>query len=188
LHRSTKIGRSRTATTWGSSDDARLLDDLTQFIAAALKAGNAAVVAATESHRTRLLPRLQAYGVDVDAAIGQGRYVALDAAETLSAIMVNDLPDPVRFLESFGDIIAAATTAATEKHPRVSVFGECVHLLWAQGNAEAAIQFEKLGNQLAKIYDVDILCGYSLGGGVEIGMEDHIVQQICAEHSAVYSQ
>ena len=54
-------------------------------------------------------------------------------------------------------------------------------------NAEAAVQIEKLGNQLAKIYDVDILCGYSLGG-VEIGMEDHIVQQICAEHSAVYSQ
>ena len=29
----------------------------------------------------------------VDAAIEQGRYIALDAAETLSAIMVNDLPD-----------------------------------------------------------------------------------------------
>jgi hypothetical protein len=47
-------------------------------------------------------------------------------------------------------------------------------------NAEAAIQFEKLGNQLAKIYDVDILCGYSLGS-VEIDIEDHIFQQICAE-------
>jgi len=32
------------------------------------------------------------------------------------------------------------------------------HLLWAQGNAEAAIQVEKLGNQLAKRYAVDILC------------------------------
>ena len=67
------------------------------------------------------------------------------------------------------------------------MFGECVHLLWAQGNAEAAIQFEKLGNQLAKIYDMDILCGYSLGS-VEIEIEDHIFQQICAEHSSVYSQ
>jgi hypothetical protein len=62
-----------------------------------------------------------------------------------------------------------------------------VHLLWTQGNVEAAIQFEKLGNQLAKTYDVDILCGYSLGN-VAVGMQDHIFQQICAEHSAVYSR
>jgi CheY-like chemotaxis protein len=34
------------------SDDRRFLDDLTQFIGAALKAGNAAIVVATESHGT----------------------------------------------------------------------------------------------------------------------------------------
>jgi len=38
---------------------------------------------------------------------------------------------------------------------RVAVFGEGVHLLWAKGNAEAAIQVEKLGNLLVKRYDVD---------------------------------
>ena len=169
------------------SNDQRLLDDLTRFVGAALKAGNAAIVAATESHRTRLLPSLQAYGVDVDAAIEHGRYIALDAAETLSAIMVNDLPDPVRFLELLGDLIVAATEAAEGKHPRVSVFGECVHLLWAQGNAEAAMQMEKLGNKLTKIHNVDIFCGYSVGG-VEGEMDDHVFQQICAEHSAVHSR
>jgi len=77
--------------------------------------------------------------------------------------------------------------AAKGKHPRVSVFGECVHLLWAQGNAEAAIQMEKLGNKLTKIHDVEILCGYHLGG-VEGGMDDDIYERICAEHSAVYSR
>jgi DNA-binding NarL/FixJ family response regulator len=169
------------------SNDQRLLDDLTQFVGAALKAGNAAIVAATESHRTRLLPRLQACGVDVDAAIEHGRYIALDAAETLSAFMVNDLPDPVRFLEFLGDLIVAATETAKGKHPRVSVFGECVHLLWAQGNAQAAIQMEKLGNKLTKIHDVDIFCGYSVGS-VEGEMDDHVFQQICAEHSAVHSR
>jgi hypothetical protein len=84
------------------------------------------------------------------------------------------------------DLIAAATTAATGKHPHVSVFGECIHLLWAQSNAEAAIQFEKLGNQLVKTYDVDILCGYSLSN-VQGGMDSRVFERICAEHSAVYS-
>ena len=105
------------------SDDRRLLDDLTQFVGAALKAGNASIVVATESHRDSLLPRLQAYGLDVGAAIEQGRYIALDAAETLSAFMVNDLPDPVRFLELLGDLIVTAREAAKGENPRVSVFG-----------------------------------------------------------------
>ena len=84
------------------SDDASLLDGLTQFIGAALKAGNAAIVVATESHRDSLLPRLQAHGLDIGAAIEQGRYISLDAADTLSTFMVNGMPDPVRFLKVVG--------------------------------------------------------------------------------------
>ncbi len=54
------------------SDDRHLLDDLTEFIGAALVVGNAAIVVATESHRDSLLQRLQARGLDIDAAIEQG--------------------------------------------------------------------------------------------------------------------
>jgi DNA-binding NarL/FixJ family response regulator len=166
------------------SDDRRFLDDLTQFIGAALKAGNAAIVVATKSHRDSLLPQLQAYGLDIGAAIEQGRYIALDAADALPTFMLRGMPDPVRFLKVLGNLIATAAEAAKGEQARVAIFGEMCHLLWAQGNAEAAIQVEKLGNQLVKTYDVDILCGYSLGS-VQGGMDRHILQQICAEHSAV---
>jgi hypothetical protein len=50
-----------------------------------------------------------------------------------------------------------ASKAATGKPARVAIFGECVHIWWAQGNPGAAIQVEKLGNELAKKYDLDIL-------------------------------
>src|SRR5271169_6297452 len=85
------------------SDDATFLDGFTCFIEAALKAGSAVIVVATESHRKSLLQRLQAHGVDSAAAIEQGRYIPLDVAETLSTFMVNDLPDPVRFFKIAGD-------------------------------------------------------------------------------------
>jgi len=85
--------------------------------------------------------------------------------------MVNDMPDPAGFMDAFGNLILTAAKATKGKHPRVAIFGECVHLLWAQGNAEAAIPMEKLGNQLTKRYDVDILCGYSLSGG-QGGMDE----------------
>jgi len=168
-------------------DDRRLLDDLTQFVGAALKIGNAAIVVATESHREILLPRLQAHGIDVIGAVEEGRYIALDAAGALSAFMLNGMPDPGQFLKLLGGLIATAAEAAEEAQSRVAVFGECVQLLWAQGNAEAAIQMERLGNELVKIYDVDILCGYSLSR-VQGGMDNHIFQRICAEHSAVHSR
>ena len=169
------------------SDDRSLLDDLTQFIGAALRAGNAAIVVSTESHRDSLLPRLQAYGLDVGAAIEQGRYIALDAADALPTFMLNGMPDPVRFMKILGDLVAKAAKAGKGEQARVAIFGEMCHLLWAQGNAEAAIQVEKLGNLLVKRYDVDILCGYSLGS-VQEGMDSQIFQRICAEHSAVYSR
>jgi CheY-like chemotaxis protein len=167
------------------SDDQRLLEHLTQFVGAALKSGGAAMVAATESHRDALTPRLQSYCVDIGAAIEQGRYVALDAAEALAAFMRNGMPDPVRFVKLFDQLILTAEEASSTKHPRVVIFGECVNLLWAEGNAEAAIQVEKLGNQLIKAYDVDILCAY-FPPGVAGGMDEPTFQRICAEHSTVY--
>lgn len=73
------------------------------------------------------------------------------------------------------------------EHSRVAMWGECGPLLWAEGKVEAAIRLEQLLNQLATIYEFDLLCAYALSGfhGEE---DEHVFQSICAEHSAVYSQ
>lgn len=167
------------------SDDQSLQEKVTQFIGASLQAGNAAIVVASESHRNGLLSRLQALGLDIDAAVEQKRYVAWDATEAVSTFMVKGMPDPVRFMETFGSLIRTATTAAQGEHPRVAVFGEGVQILWSQGNADAAIQVEKLSTQLVKTYDVDILCGYSLDT-FQSSSCSYPFEQICSEHSAVH--
>ena len=169
------------------SDDLFFLHDVTQFIETALKAGSAAIAVVTEAHRDSLLPRLQARGLDIAAAIEEGRYILFDAAEALSTFMINDVLDPGRFLKLFGNLIETATQVVKGEQARVAVFGEGAPLLWAQGNEEAAIQVEELSQQLAKTYDIDILCGYSLGS-VQGGMDSQIFQRICAEHSAVHSR
>jgi DNA-binding NarL/FixJ family response regulator len=168
------------------TDDRPFLDLLTQFIGSALRIGNGAIVVATESHRTKLLPRLQTYGVDVGASMEHGRLLALDADDALSTFMRDRVPDPALFMKAFGDLIVTALKAAKVKRPRVAIFGECVHLLWEQGNPEAAIQTEKLANKLIRTCAVDILCGYHLGTA-DAAMGGELFQQICAEHSAVHS-
>ena len=112
------------------------------------------IVVATESHRDRLLPRLQAYGLNIGAAIEQGRYISLDAGDTISTFMVNDQLDPVRFSRATVDLILGA--AKKGKFPRVAVCGECAPLLWAQGHAEAAVRLEHLWDGIAKTLDLDV--------------------------------
>ncbi len=169
------------------SDDAILLDNLTRFIAVALRAGNATIVLATKSHRDSLLQRLKAGGVDIDGALRQGTCTSLDAADTLSTIMVNGLPDPVRFFERIDGFIEAAARAAKSEQPQVVVFGEAVALLQAEGKADAAIRLEQLWNEVAKRHEVNILCAYPSSSfhGEE---DEHVFQSICTEHSAVHAQ
>ena len=168
-------------------DDAVFLDSCTRFITAALGAGDVAAVVATESHRDSLFVRLKAEGLDVDAEIKHGRYISLDVAKTLSTFMVNDMPDWERFFEVVGGLVSGAAKAGKGEHSRVAMWGECGPLLWAEGNVDAAIRLEQLLNQLATVYEFDLLCAYALSSfhGEE---DEHVFQSICAEHSAVYSQ
>ena len=180
-----KVDRSHTAHFY--SDDGSFLAGFTSFIKSALDAGDAVIVAVTESHRNNLLQRLQAQGLNIDTAIEQGRYISLDVAETLSTFMVDDLPDPVRFLKVAGDLVAAAAKGAKGEHPRVAACGECAPTLWAQGKPDAATQLEHLWDEIAKTRNVDILCGYVLKSS-QREQESHIYGRICAEHSAVLTQ
>jgi hypothetical protein len=88
-----------------------------------------------------------------------------------------------RFWEVTSGLVSAAAKTATGEHPRC---GECAPILLAQGNADAAMRLEQLWDAIAKTYDVDILCGYSMTSfRDEEG--SHILRKICAEHSAVHS-
>jgi len=169
------------------SDDAVFLDTFARFIAVALKAGDVAIVIATESHREALAFRLKTQGLDVDAAIQRGTYIQLDVAKTLSTFMINDMPDAARFFEAVSGLITAAAKAAKREHSHVVACGECAPVMWAEGKADAAIRIEQLWDEVGKTFEMDTLCGYALSSfhGKE---DEHVFQSICAEHSAVYSQ
>jgi DNA-binding NarL/FixJ family response regulator len=168
------------------SDDAVLLNGFARIIADALKAGNAAIVLATKSHRDSLLQILKARGVDTDGVLQQGTYIPLDAAEALSKVMVNGFLDSVRYFGGIVGFIETAAKAANSQQPRVVVCGEGTALLQAEGKADAAIWIERGCTDLAKTHEIDILCAYPLTTFHDEKGENSF-QSICAEHSAVYS-
>jgi len=171
-------------TTQFYTDDAFLLDELSRFIGAALVRGEAGVVIATKLHRDGLTERLKSRGLELAPAIAQGRYIALDAAETLAMFMVDGWPDATLFTEIIGSILGPAAATAGGKHPYIAAFGEMVALLWEQGNPEAAIRLEQLWNNLLRIYPMSLRCAYPMSA-FRRGEHGDAFVKICGEHSHV---
>ena len=169
------------------SEDTVLLDRLSGFVEAALRAGHSAAVCATKSSRDDLVSALQGRGLDVDDLIRRRKYMAFDAVKILSAFNTGQSLDRPNFLQVLGGVITTAAHAARGNRPRVALYQECSSLLWAKGRDETAIQLERLLNELVNRYNVDVLCGYSLT--YFHGEEDsHAIQRLCAEHTAVNSE
>jgi signal transduction histidine kinase len=166
------------------ADDTFLIDGLSRFLGTALGGGDAAIIIATKAHRDALFERLKARGFDVPRAIEQGRYLPLDAAETLSKFMRKGLPDARRFADVIGDAFAQARAAAEGDHPRVVAFGEMVSLLWDQERPEAALLLEHLWNDFARIHSFSLRCAYPIRS---FNRHEHadLFLKICQEHAAV---
>ena len=165
------------------ADDSFLLDGLSRFIGTALGAGDAAIVVATQAHREALERRLQARGLSTAKAMGQGRFIVLDAAETLQKFMVEGFPDASRFREVLSSVLVRARSAV-DQGARVVAFGEMVAWLWEDGKHDAAIRLEQLWNELGKEHSFFLHCAYSIKGF----SNDHHSEpflKICSEHSDV---
>ena len=165
-------------------DDGFLLDDLSRFIGTALGAGEAALVIATKEHRDGLARRLKMWGLDTTWAVAQGRYVALDASETLAKITLNGWPDAARFADVVGGLIERVRAASGSEPRGVAAFGEMVALLWVEGKPDAAIRLEQLWNDLARTHPFSLRCAYPMSSFCR---EEHgdLLLKICAEHSGV---
>jgi PAS domain S-box-containing protein len=161
-----------------------LLEALCDYIGPALAAGNAAIVVATQAHRDALEHRLMARGVSTYKASQQGRYIALDASETLSKIMLDGMPDATLFDLTIGGIVCGAKSFLKNGHPEIAIFGEMVALLSAQGKIEAAIRLEQPWNDLAMKHSLSLRCAYPIANFSGQKSTQPLIR-VCAEHSAV---
>ena len=160
-------------------DDRLLLETLSEFVADGLAAGDGALVIATGEHRAGLDGRLRARGLELDGAIAAGRYLAVDAADTVARVMVDGAPDDGRFREVVGELL---DRVGGDGLPRV--FGEMVGLLLTAGNAAATIRLEDLWNQLLAERPFRLFCAYPMRGlgGQQLAEP---VAAVCRQHGRV---
>jgi PAS domain S-box-containing protein len=160
--------------------DAFLVQSVSKFISVGLMEGDATIILATQLHREGIEEHLKAEGLAVNIARERGKFISIDAATTLSQILVDGSIDPVRFNKVIGDIIKQA--AKGSRHVRV--FGELVALLWRDGNGAAAIRLEELWNDLSRRHSFSLFCAYPMEGfdGEAYGVE---FAEICRQHARV---
>ena len=158
--RASKSSDGRTQVARFCENESSLVDLVTRFLGEGLQAGRPVLVIASESHRAALLRSLESVGFDTAAACERGRFVLLDARETLAACMVGDMPDWRRFKQRVGGQLERLVAGRAAP---VRVFGEMVDLLWRGGNRRAAIRLEEMWDDLARAHPLSFRHAYTMG-------------------------
>ena len=135
---------------------------------------------ATPAHRLAIEATLAAQDIAVARERARGRYLSVDASETLSGFMMNGAPDETRFSE----IMSRWLRPTPGTGGPLRVFGEMVALLWSEGNGDGAIRLEELWNHLSRKYSFSLLCAYPLSAFAGQPNQSSFLQ-VCREHSRV---
>ena len=167
-------------------NESSLLSAWTEAATTALAAGHTVILLAVESRREAVREILQSSGVDIDRAIAQKRYMALDISDMLSQFMVDNWPDEALFQNAVSDVVVEALGASTSREPRVMVCGECAPTLWREGKGDAALRVEQLWDKITRAHGVDTLCAYLLDSAPS-SERDKMVRRISAVHTEVSS-
>jgi hypothetical protein len=166
------------------SDDDLLVDGMHAYLREAVDDGNGAFCVATKQHLEALAIRLKKRGNHMTAATEQGRYVALDVNDVVSAVTIEGRFDEARGSEFFGSIFTNITNSVTLRNPHLVFYGETSAALWALGDIGGALRLEELGNELGRTKSVSMLCPYSTQAFQNPG-DTASLRMICREHAAI---
>ena len=154
-----------------------------RFLETGLRAGSTSVVIATETHRHFLRRRLGAAGIDIAAALRDGRQVELDAAETVAGLLVDGMPDRARMLSRIELIMSGAGRGRGDTR----VYGEMVAVLCQEGNDAAAVALEEMWNELISRHSLSLLCAYPMSI-FDTSSNVEGFRRICQRHSRVIQE
>jgi anti-sigma regulatory factor (Ser/Thr protein kinase) len=157
--------------------DSEGFDAVARFVADGWAQDECVVVVATEPHRAAVEALLLELGHDPAARVAAGRYLTLDAEETLAELVVDGHLDPDLFMRRVGEVVSEASGAGRP----IRGFGEMVAVLWQRGQIEQAIDLELLWNELLREYDFSLLCAYPTGVFDHAELVD--VRRVCNLHT-----
>jgi hypothetical protein len=128
--------------------DRDLIKSVSAIVMTSLSLGDSVLVVATPEHRDQFAQELVSYGFDLDRCTRDGRYITQDAEAVMKAVMRDGHPDRIVFDDIFGKAISGARVRARNQNRGLTIYGECVALLWEDGRKEAALELERFWEEL----------------------------------------
>jgi KaiC/GvpD/RAD55 family RecA-like ATPase len=141
-------------------DDQLLTRHVRQYLAEGLRQGDGLILIATRAHTEAIVRGLREESAACAAAVAEGRFLMLDAEETLARFMVDGEPR----WELFDEVVGTAVRGLYARAPggNLRAFGEMVGVLWSAGQPAAAAELEELWNRLLEEHDVSLFCAYPI--------------------------
>ena len=106
----------------------------------------------------------------------------VNVQDALRQFMHAGMPDPVRFEQSFEQLLRRIDKPAGSG--RIWIFGEIAGELSRSGNHAAAVRVEELWNTHFSTPAIAVMCGYQLSG-FDNDADSSLVRKVCRQHTDV---
>jgi DNA-binding NarL/FixJ family response regulator len=167
-------------------NDSHFLDDVSRLVDATLRSGEQVVMVTCEATRIGVEQRLQARRMNLAMLAEQGQYVAQDSALALSHAMHDGRPDKGRLAEVVNGLDRLRLAFPKGPRSRLTIFGDMAVPLCRNGDFEAALEFERVWNELTRALPFFTVCSYPIDCFEHSAARNHHLS-VCDEHSAVTS-
>ena len=168
------------------ANDSHFLDEVSQLVAATLRSGEQVVIVTNEATRTGVAQRLQARQIDLAMLAERGQYVAQDSALALSHVMHEGRPDKERVAEMIHGLDLLRLAVPNGPRGRLTIVGDMSACLCRNGDFEAALELERIWNDLTRALPFFTVCSYPIDC-FENSEALNLLSNVCAAHSAVTS-
>jgi DNA-binding NarL/FixJ family response regulator len=167
-------------------NDSPFLDEVSQLVGTTLRSGEPVVIVTSEATRHGVAQRLQARQIDLAMLAERGQYIAQDSALALSQVMPEGRPDKERLAEMIRGLDQLRLALPNGPRGRMTIVGDMSASLCRDGDFEAALEVERIWNELTRALPFFTVCSYSIDC-FEHSEGRNRLSSVCAAHSAVTS-
>jgi len=168
------------------ADDSHYLDEVSHMVGATLRSGEQVVIVTSEATRNGVAQRLQARQMNLALLAERGQYVAQDSTLALSQVMNGGRPDKERLAEVIHGLDRLRLSAPNGPRDRLTVFGDMTVSLCRYGDFEAALELERIWDELTRALPFFTVCSYPIDCFEHSDARNQL-SHVCAQHSAITS-
>jgi len=165
-------------------DDWSGLDGVAAVLSSALHRGDTVATVLIESNRDVLAVRMKGRGWNLANVGTQGRYLIFDAEEAATRVMRAGRLHRDSIAEMVAALESARRASAAGPGSHLTIVGQMSAVLCRRGTPEAALELERLWDELTRSLQILTICTYP-ADCLDHDGEPELVSSISAHHSVI---